>query len=624
MSAKRIEPIRRGILLTLLAGTAITLSVFFFCFDAARKKAVRDFEREVISYDNILSSTIAQDIHSLESISLFYRYSDYISRDEFSGFILPVLAKNRSFKALFWVPRVRDDQREQYEMRARAEGVEQFQFTHPDGQRRQSQSQYFPIYYIEPFRTYENVLGYDLGTQADVKAVLDKSISEGRISAMIKPFALKQDTLPEQKEQMNCWLIAPVYDRFSYHYTEQGRQASLLGYIAGIIDFDEIVTSTTSLLSPDVQVSLYDCTNSENKILLYGTGSGQDVQEEQGLLSGRYVYRNQLSYSDRILGIYLSKDRKGGLWAETHFWPVWLILPVGILLNGLLVLYLQLLYRRNELADKLVAKRTLELKEQKEKADQIALEARQANQAKSAFLASMSHDIRTPMNAIIGFCELLSEEQLGREQSYYVGIIHESSKNLLMLLNDILDLSKIEAGRMRLDITECNLYELLSHIESMLKTTAVNRGLDFRIIYSPTLPCHIQSDPLRIRQCLVNLASNAIKFTHSGHVYIRVSTEQDVVRFDVEDTGIGIPADQLGSIFEAFSQGDDSTTCQYGGSGLGLTITRQLARLLGGDVTVSSRIGQGSVFSLTIQAHITKGPGKETEIKALETAGLCG
>ncbi|MEN6307756.1 MAG: CHASE domain-containing protein [Anaerohalosphaeraceae bacterium] len=623
MRNKATERIQRGILLTLLSGTVITLSVFAFCFDAAWKKTVRDFEKEVLSYDNLLSGTIAQDIHALESISLFYQYSDYISRDEFSGFIFPVLSKNRSFKTLFWVPRVFEDQREQYEMRARAEGVEQFEFTQPNGQRGETQSQYFPIYYIEPFGGYQDVLGYDLGTQTDVKAVMDTAIRQGHISGVIKPFALKQVPVTEQKQGQDCWLIAPIYDRNSYHYTEQGRQASLLGFVVGVVDFNEIVKSTQSLLSPDIQISLYDCTDSENTILLYGTDRGQDISKKEGFFARNCIYRNQLRYSDRILGICLSKDKQGSVLADTHFWPVWLILPLGGLLNCLLVLYLHLLHKRNELADKLVARRTIELKEQKEKADQIALEARQANQAKNAFLASMSHDIRTPMNAIIGFCELLAEEQLDQEQRYYVGIIHESSKSLLMLLNDILDLSKIEAGRMRLDVTECNLHELLSHIESMLTPTSVNRGLDFRIIVSPTLPCLIQSDPLRIRQCLVNLASNAIKFTHTGHVYISVSMEHEMVRFDVEDTGIGVPADKLNSIFEEFNQADDTTTQQYGGTGLGLTITRQLARMMGGDVSVTSRVGQGSVFSLTIPAHITACPGEGQDKQVLETAGHC-
>ncbi len=228
------------------------------------------------------------------------------------------------------------------------------------------------------------------------------------------------------------------------------------------------------------------------------------------------------------------------------------------------------------------------------------------------------------MNAILGMCELLAEEPLGEDQRYYVGIIHESSQNLLMLLNDILDLSKIEAGRMRVEITDCNVYELLKHIESMLKPTAVNRGLDFQIVIQPTVPAIIQSDPIRIRQCLVNLASNAIKFTHAGHVHIKVSMEQSVLRFDVEDTGIGIAADQLDAVFEAFSQADDRIASRYGGSGLGLTITRQLARMLGGDVTVSSQIGQGSVFSLAIQAHCTESCGEEAEEQTPAMAGLGG
>jgi signal transduction histidine kinase len=168
------------------------------------------------------------------------------------------------------------------------------------------------------------------------------------------------------------------------------------------------------------------------------------------------------------------------------------------------------------------------------------------------------------------------------------------------------------------------VYELLKHIETMLKPAAVNRGLDFQIVIQPTVPDIIQSDPIRIRQCLVNLASNAIKFTHVGHVHIKVSMEQSVLRFDVEDTGIGIAADQLDAVFEAFSQAGSRMASRYGGSGLGLTITRQLARMLGGDVTVSSQIGQGSVFSLAIQAHCTESCGEQAEEQTPAMAGLGG
>jgi|GEM_PF-2956577 len=626
MNKNNSKGFQKGTLLTLLAGAGATVVMFLFSFDAVKKKTVRDFEREAISYDNILTGRILQAMHSLESVSLFYKYSDFISRDEFSGFILPMISRNKGFAAMFWVPRVAEHDRDRYEMRARADGVEQFQITGSDGQRAGAGLIYCPIYYIEPFGLYQGIAGYDLNNEKDIMQAMDKAVQSGQSCSVFKPFPLNRELMSAVPMHNDCWIIVPQFDHLGFNQTEQARKQSLLGFVFGIIDIHDVVDHTRQMLSPDIQVCILEQTGDSEKNVVYGQDSRElfSGQPNSGLFSPVYSYRNPLCYSDRTLEVCLSRRKEAGFLTDMQFWPVWLILPVGGVLTGMMVLYLQSLYRRNELADRLVARRTQELKEQKDKADQSARDALQANQAKSAFLASMSHDIRTPMNAILGFCELLAEEPLGEDQRYYVGIIHESSQNLLMLLNDILDLSKIEAGRMRVEITDCNVYELLKHIESMLKPAAVNRGLDFQIVIQPTVPDIIQSDPIRIRQCLVNLASNAIKFTHVGHVHIKVSMEQSVLRFDVEDTGIGIAADQLDAVFEAFSQADSRTASRYGGSGLGLTITRQLARMLGGDVTVSSQIGQGSVFSLAIQAHCTESCGEQAEEQTPAMAGLGG
>ena len=242
------------------------------------------------------------------------------------------------------------------------------------------------------------------------------------------------------------------------------------------------------------------------------------------------------------------------------------------------------------------------------RANHLAQQAVAADRAKSEFLANMSHEIRTPMNAIIGFSVLLAEEDLTDEQRHHVGIIVESGKNLLQLINDILDFSKIEAGKLDIEITDCSLDQLLAVIESLLRPQAIEKGLDFRILQCSPLPEQIRTDPVRLRQCLINLVNNAIKFTDKGHVYINVSLEeaQDNARicFEVEDTGIGITPDKQQLVFEAFMQADGASTRRFGGTGLGLAITRQLAQLLGGGLALRSRQGKGSIFTLKIDAGV--------------------
>jgi signal transduction histidine kinase len=220
----------------------------------------------------------------------------------------------------------------------------------------------------------------------------------------------------------------------------------------------------------------------------------------------------------------------------------------------------------------------------------------------------MSHEIRTPMNSIIGFSDLLADEDLTDEQVGYVNLVRDSARNLLNLIDDILDFSKIEAKQLDIEYIECSLGRILSFIDSTMKQQAAKKSLDFRIAESENLPERIRTDPARLRQCLINLTNNAIKFTGKGHVYVNVSTEdrdgQSYIRFDIEDTGIGISKDKQETIFNWFTQADESHTRQYGGTGLGLTITKDLAVLLGGELTLTSQEGAGSVFSLVVPADL--------------------
>jgi len=248
------------------------------------------------------------------------------------------------------------------------------------------------------------------------------------------------------------------------------------------------------------------------------------------------------------------------------------------------------------------------------KANDMAAQAEWANMSKSQFLANMSHEIRTPMNAILGFSDILAQDCLTDEQRENVNIIVNSGNNLLKLIDDILDFSKIEAGKLQIEIIECPLGNLLDSVRALMGPKATDKGLEFEIIESNGLPAEIRSDPTRLNQCLINLIGNAFKFTEKGYVYLNVSLEennnQPYIRFEVEDTGIGIEKDKQEAIFESFTQADGSTTRKYGGTGLGLAITKQLTELLGGELILVSKEGKGSVFSIVIPANVdvTKQP----------------
>lgn len=262
-----------------------------------------------------------------------------------------------------------------------------------------------------------------------------------------------------------------------------------------------------------------------------------------------------------------------------------------------------------------VGRRTVQAQREREK---YLDEIKRANEAKSAFLANMSHEIRTPLTAIIGFADAsLDGDHTAEERQNAFRTIVRSGKHLLQIINDILDLSKVEADKLEVERIALSPFQLLAEVDGLVRMQAVEKGLAFNIEHEFPLPEKIASDPIRIKQVLINLCGNAIKFTHSGHVNIRVSYDQQaqLFHFTVVDSGIGLNKEQINRIFCAFIQADSSTTRKYGGTGLGLSLSRRLAQMLGGSLEVISEPGIGSSFDFTVD------PGPLNDVRMINNVG---
>lgn len=470
----------------------------------------------------------------------------------------------------------------------------------------------FVIQYLEPLEPHRYILGLDIGAESRRREAAERAMRTGQ-AALSGPIRLRQLDMG----RLGLLYLLPVYRPGAPTDTEAERTAALQGWIYTPIVVERAMRGISTLVDGLVDFDVYDGNGDANSILLYDDDRKVPPNtvgcDAACYTDRRFLLRRQIQVGGRGWTIIVSSNRTfEALHAGVAMLWSWLI---GVLLTTAAGACFWTLANSRSRAIAIANAMTAQLAERNRQLEEARVQAVASTEAKSRFLAHMSHELRTPLTAILGYAQLLAEHEVTpAERQEHALTIHRNGEHMLTLINEVLDSSKIEAGRMTIEQIPMSLVEVIGDVEKLAAKPAADKGLRLEVEFLTALPERSLGDPTRLRQVLINLLGNAVKFTDHGQVRLEVSCVEDqqraaghrlVVR--VSDTGKGMTPDQLNRLFQAYEQADLSTTRLHGGTGLGLSISRQLARLLGGDLTVQSQPGRGTTFTLDLPLRVAPG-----------------
>ncbi len=571
----------------LVVGVMITAAATLYMKSSVEEIAEKDFADHCIEITTKISERMDAHARILLSGAAFFDASDAVTRDKWRLYTqhqnidkqLPGI-QGIGFSLL--IPR-KDLSGHINEIRR--QGFPTYT-VHPDGDR----ELYSSVIFLEPSSGRNlRAFGYDMLTEPVRRAALERA-RDTNDAALTGKVVLVQET--DKDIQAGTLMFVPVYRKGMPIETVEQRRAAINGWVYSPYRMDDLMQGILGVrnaeLGKRLRLQIFDGEQPSLKSILY---SSHPTEGEKHFAAAQYSKLIPVDFNGKRWTLRFTQT--GGGFSSVEYIRVWLPLVGGIIISLLLFALIRTLQFISE--------------------NNLRLEA--VSRSKSDFLANMSHELRTPLNAVIGFSEVLEDELFGpinEKQHEYVNNILASGKHLLSLINDILDLSKVESGKMVLDLTEFSLHEAVESSFIMLKEKALKNGITLGIDLSPEADVNIVADKRKLKQILFNLISNAVKFTPTGGaVSVHAVRAADSIEITVADNGMGIKAEDIPKLFQPFTQLESAYSKEFEGTGLGLALNRQLVELHGGRVWVESHIGTGSRFSFTIplsQTMITVPP----------------
>ncbi len=640
-----------GFPMLLLLGLIVAL--YTFNIQKENERMEREFQQQAALMSDTIEMNLHKNIEVLYSVRNMFFLLDTIDQATFKTFLHDTLLRNFSIQAISWNPVVRSEARAAYVQAMRSEGYPDFIIK--EGHKgsiveAKTRDKYVVVTYIEPYKGNENVIGYDVYSNEARRAALDLACRSAKLTAT-DPLTLVQ----EESNQSGVLFFLPLYETVQTPLDAGEREDRLKGYVTGVYRTgDLVIESLKQFALRNVMLTLTDQTAPSGASALAAymydkNGSTVPVEDQTALNKQTLRISNTIDIGQKswvftlyALPEYLAEHRSVFSWA---------VLMASLLFATLLQLFLLLLSGRsilfhnmanelsaevkrskaleedlieaNEALEQRVEERTQEL----HRAMQEALEAneaeQQASRIKGEFLANMSHEIRTPLNAIIGFIGLLKERTEDQKSIEYLRIIDSSSTSLLNTIEHILDFSKIGSGKLQLDIIDFHAKTEFDAVVHLFDAACTEKKITLQYTPSDTLPTYLRSDIYRLKQVISNLLSNAVKFTGSYRsITVCIDYKEGFLHVSVKDEGKGIAKEKQEQIFSAFGQEDGSTTRQYGGTGLGLTISAELVKLLGGELKLESTLGSESEFYFVIPVEI--GAPVDLKTQSSEPVSLSG